>query len=58
MENNNNNNNEEVKPKRVYTDAQKRALKAYHERRKSFITKCCVPCFEIFDVKAAFFYPS
>ena len=36
MENNNinNTNNEEVKPKRVYTEAQKRALKAYHERRK------------------------
>jgi len=36
MENNdiNNNNNEEVKPKRVYTEAQKRALKAYHERHK------------------------
>jgi hypothetical protein len=36
MENNNinNNNNEEVKPKRVYTKAQQKASKAYHERNK------------------------
>ena len=36
MENNNINdtNNEEVKPKRVYTKAQQKASKAYHERNK------------------------
>ena len=36
MENNdiNNNNNGEVKPKRVYTKAQQKASKAYHERNK------------------------
>jgi len=36
MENNNidNNNNEEVNPKRVYTKAQQKASKAYHERNK------------------------
>jgi hypothetical protein len=36
MENNdtNNNNNEEVKPKRVYTKAQQKASKAYHEKIK------------------------
>jgi hypothetical protein len=36
MENNNinNTNNEEVKPKRVYTKAQQKASKAYHERNK------------------------
>ena len=35
MENNNIiNNNEEVKPKRVYTEAQIRAVKAYHERHR------------------------
>ena len=28
------NNNEEVKPKRVYTEAQIRAVKAYHERHR------------------------
>ena len=32
--NNNNNNNGEVKPKRVYTKAQQKASKAYHERNK------------------------
>ena len=31
---NNNNNEEEVKPKRVYTEAQIRAVKAYHARHK------------------------
>ena len=36
MENNNIiNNNEEVKPKRVYTEAQIRAIKTYHERHKN-----------------------
>ena len=37
MENNdiNNNNNEEVKPKRVYTKAQQKASKAYHERHRN-----------------------
>lgn len=35
MENNNNiNNNEEVKPKRVYTEAQIKAVKAYRERNR------------------------
>ena len=35
MENNNIiNNNEEVKPKRVYTEAQIRAVKAYRERNR------------------------
>ena len=36
MENNNidNNNNKEVKPKRVYTKAQQKASKAYHEKNK------------------------
>ena len=36
MENNNidNNNNEEVKPKRVYTKAQQKASKVYHEKNK------------------------
>ena len=35
MENNDiNNNNGEVKPKRVYTKAQQKASKAYHERNK------------------------
>jgi hypothetical protein len=29
------NNNEEVKPKRVYTEAQIRAVKAYHERHRN-----------------------
>ena len=28
------NNNEEVKPKRVYTETQIRAVKAYHERHR------------------------
>jgi hypothetical protein len=28
------NNNEEVKPKRVYTEAQIKAVKAYHERNR------------------------
>ena len=32
MENTNNINNEEVKPKRVYTEAQIRAVKVYHQR--------------------------
>ncbi len=36
MENSNiNNNNEEVKPKRVYTEAQIRAVKTYHEKHRS-----------------------
>ena len=37
MENNdiNNNNNGEVKPKRVYTEAQIRAVKAYHEKHRN-----------------------
>jgi hypothetical protein len=30
----NNNNNEEVKPRRVYTEAQIRAVKAYHEKQR------------------------
>ena len=30
---NNNKNNEEVKPKRVYTEAQITAVKAYHQRQ-------------------------
>ena len=35
MENNNNiNKNEEVKPKRVYTEAQIKAVKAYRERNR------------------------
>ena len=34
MENTNNINNDEVKPKRVYTKAQQKASKAYHERNK------------------------
>jgi hypothetical protein len=35
MENNNIiNNNEEVKPKRVYTEAQIKAVKAYRERNR------------------------
>jgi hypothetical protein len=35
MENNNiNNNDEEVKPKRVYTEAQIKAVKAYRERNR------------------------
>jgi hypothetical protein len=35
MENTNNiNNDEEVKPKRVYTEAQIKAVKAYHERNR------------------------
>ena len=35
MENTNNINNEEVKPKRVYTEAQIRAVKAYHEKHRN-----------------------
>ena len=35
MENNNNINNDEIKPKRVYTEAQIRAVKTYHERHRS-----------------------
>ena len=35
MENNNIiNNNEEVKPKRVYTEAQIRAIKTYHQKHR------------------------
>ena len=34
MENTNNNiNNEKVKPKRVYTKAQQKASKVYHEKK-------------------------
>ena len=35
MENTNNINNDEIKPKRVYTEAQIRAVKAYHERHRN-----------------------
>ena len=35
MENTNNINNNEIKPKRVYTEAQIRAVKTYHERHRS-----------------------
>ena len=34
MENTNNNDNTEVKPKRVYSDAQNRAVKNYHLRHR------------------------
>ena len=34
MENSNNINNEEIKPKRVYTKAQQKASKVYHEKNK------------------------
>ena len=34
MENTNNINNEKVKPKRVYTKAQQKASKVYHEKNK------------------------
>ena len=35
MENNNNTNNNEPKPKKVYSEAQIRAVKTYHERHRS-----------------------
>ena len=35
MENNNNTNNNEPKPKKVYSEAQIRAIKTYHERHRS-----------------------
>ena len=35
MENTNNINNDEIKPKRVYTEAQIRAVKAYHEKHRN-----------------------
>ena len=34
MENTNNINNDEIKPKRVYTEAQIRAVKVYHQRHR------------------------
>ncbi len=34
MENTNINNNDEIKPKKVYYEAHKKASKAYHERNK------------------------
>jgi hypothetical protein len=34
MENTNINNNDEIKPKRVYTKAQQKASKVYHEKNK------------------------
>ena len=37
MENTNNINNEKVKPKRVYTKAQQKASKVYHEKNKEYI---------------------
>ena len=33
MENTNINNNDEIKPKRVYTKAQQKASKVYHEKK-------------------------
>jgi hypothetical protein len=35
MENTNNINNNGIKPKRVYTEGQIRAVKAYHERHRN-----------------------
>ena len=34
MENTNNINNDEIKPKRVYTEAQIRAIKTYHQKHR------------------------